>query len=121
VPRAAIDGRLPSSATDRAFARSAAASLWFKGVLPLLGGLVLLGAFVLSVRSYLPAASSASSLFGMGGIFVIGAGSLLLGVVVMLITRWRSPEFFRSGPVSAGAPSAPTMQRPLVAADRSSS
>jgi amino acid transporter len=104
--------------------RESAASLWFKGVLPSLGALVLLGAFVLSVRSYLPESSSASSVFGLGGIFVIGAGSLLLGLVIMLAMRLRAPAFFRPEAASAGSagstePERPTMQPPLAHADRS--
>jgi len=70
-------------------------SLVFKGILPLLGALALLGAFILSIKSYLPASSSYSSFYGMGGVFVIGAGSLLIGVVLMLIARRREPAFFR--------------------------
>ena len=97
--------------------RDSARSLWFQGVLPLVGGLVLLGAFALSVRSYLPASSSASSLLRMGGIFVIGAGALLLGVVLMLLMRWRSPSFFRATAGQAGRET--TMQPLLVRADRS--
>jgi hypothetical protein len=72
-------------------------ALLFKGILPALGGLALLAAFVLSIKSYWPAASSYSSFAGIGGIFLIGAGSLLAGVVLMLITRWRLPAFFAGG------------------------
>jgi hypothetical protein len=63
------------------------------------------GALVLSIKSYLPASSSASSFAGLGGIFVIGAGSLLVGVVLMLIARWRLPAFVlcRRNPPSARA------------------
>ena len=68
--------------------------LLFKGVLPVLGGLALLGAFVLSIKSYSPAASSSTSFAGIGGIFLIGAGSLLVGVLLMLLARWRLPAFF---------------------------
>jgi amino acid transporter len=71
--------------------------LLVKGILPTLGGLALLGAFVLSIKSYLPATSSASSFAGIGGIFLIGAGSLLLGVVLMLVARRRLPAFFAGG------------------------
>ena len=39
---------------------------WSQGVLPLIGGLTLLGAFVLSIKSYWPAASSYSSFAGLG-------------------------------------------------------
>ena len=72
-------------------------ALLFKGILPALGGLALLAAFVLSIKSYWPAASSYSSFAGIGGIFLIDAGSLLVGVVLMLITRWRLPAFFTGG------------------------
>ena len=68
-----------------------------KGILPLLGGLTLLGAFVLSIRSYWPAASSYSSFAGVGGIFLIGAGSLVIGVIVMLITARFLPRYFAQG------------------------
>lgn len=72
-------------------------NLVFKGILPTLGGLVLLGAFVLSIKSYIPASSSYSSFDGIGGIFLIGAGSLAVGVVLMLLVRWRMPAFFTAG------------------------
>ncbi len=80
--------------------------LWSKGILPAVGSLLLLGAFILSIKSYLPASSSASSFDGVGGIFVIGAGSLLAGVVFMLVLRWRLPAFFagRPGAVPPAAP-----------------
>jgi amino acid transporter len=68
--------------------------LWYKGILPVLGGLMLFAAFALSIKSYLPASSSASSFAGVGGIFVIGAGALALGVVIMILIRWRLPAFF---------------------------
>jgi hypothetical protein len=69
-------------------------SLLFKGILPAAGGLALLAAFVLSIKSYWPASSSYSSFAGVGGIFLIGAGSLLIGVLLMLVARWRLPAFF---------------------------
>jgi amino acid transporter len=69
-------------------------ALLLQGVLPAAGGLALLAAFVLSVKSCWPASSSYSSFAGVGGIFLIGAGSLLTGVVLMMIARWRLPEFF---------------------------
>ncbi len=76
---------------------ASARDLVTKGVLPGLGGLALLGAFVLSIKSYWPAASSYSSLGGVGGIFLIGAGSLLAGVILMLVTRRAMPRFFTTG------------------------
>ncbi len=68
-------------------------------VIPLLGGLILLAAFVKTLfddanpdNSYTPI-----NLFGWktGGIFVLAVGSLLLGVILMYLTKWRSPAFFR--------------------------
>jgi amino acid transporter len=82
--------------------------LLFKGILPIAGGLALLAAFVLSIKSYWPASSSTSSFAGIGGIFLIGAGSLLIGVILMLAARWRLPAFFTTGTLppltAAGAP-----------------
>ena len=77
-------------------ARSAHAFL-VKGILPLVGGLTLLGAFVLSIKSYWPAASSYSSFHGIGGIFLIGAGSLVIGVIIMLVTSRFMPRYFAAG------------------------
>jgi amino acid transporter len=68
-----------------------------KGILPLAGGLVLLGAFVLSVKSYWPAASSYSSFAGIGGIFLIGTGSLVIGVIAMVVTARFKRDFFAHG------------------------
>ena len=76
---------------------TSAHALLVKGILPLIGGLTLLGAFVLSIKSYWPAASSYSSFHGIGGIFLIGAGSLVIGVIVMLITARFLPRYFAEG------------------------
>jgi amino acid transporter len=86
--------------------RNGPRELLVKGILPAIGGLALLGAFILSIKSYWPAASSYSSFDGIGGIFLIGAGSLLAGLILMLITRWRMPAFFTEGtlPPLASAP-----------------
>ncbi len=51
----------------------------------------------LSIKSYWPAASSYSSFGGVGGIFLIGAGSLVIGVIVMLITARFLPRYFADG------------------------
>jgi amino acid transporter len=68
-----------------------------KGLLPLVGGLTLLGAFVLSIKSYWPAASSYSSFDGVGGIFLIGAGSLVVGLVAMLVASRFQRRYFADG------------------------
>ena len=68
-----------------------------KGILPMVGATALLGAFVLSVKSYWPAASSYSSFGGIGGIFLIGAGSLVVGVIVMVVSARFLPRYFAAG------------------------
>jgi amino acid transporter len=84
-------------------------ALLLRGILPGLGGLALLGAFILSITSYWPASSSYSSFHGIGGIFLIGAGSLLVGVVAMAVVRFAQPAFFVTGtlPPLALAPRSP--------------
>ncbi|MGC1281600.1 MAG: APC family permease, partial [Streptosporangiaceae bacterium] len=72
-------------------------ALVFKGILPGFGGLALLAAFVLSIVSYWPAASSYSSFDGIGGVFLIGTGSLLVGIALMLAARRWLPAFFTTG------------------------
>jgi amino acid transporter len=76
---------------------TSARALLVKGILPLVGGLTLLGAFVLSIKSYWPAASSYSSFHGVGGIFLIGAGSLVVGAAVMLVAARFLPRYFAHG------------------------
>ncbi len=67
-------------------------------IMPLLGGLMLLGAFIVTLRDNANPENSNTqiTLFGWdtGGVFVISVGALLLGFVLMLITRLRSPAFF---------------------------
>jgi amino acid transporter len=89
--------------------RSSRRTLWLSGILPAIGGLTLLAAFVLSIHAYLPASSSASSLWGLGGIFLIGAGALVVGAILMVVRRCQSPSFFarRSPAASTPPPPAP--------------
>lgn len=100
----------------RATLRASGRNLLLQGVLPLVGGGFMVAAFVLSVKSYLPASSSYSSLGGVGGVFLLGAGSLLLGVVVMALLWPRHREFFRRRPVAAPAeePAAVLLPEPAV-------
>ncbi|WP_307714960.1 APC family permease [Streptomyces sp. V4I23] len=73
-----------------------AANLMIKGVLPGVGGLMLTAVFAKTLYDmWDPAYGSGSSVLGMGSVFVIGVGLLLLGVVLMLVMQRRSPAFFR--------------------------
>ena len=64
---------------------SSAHSFVFKFLLPLLGALLLTGAFVKSAIDMFDVDYGETILFGIGGVFVIGIGSLLLGVVLMFV------------------------------------
>src|SRR4051812_39124870 len=70
-------------------------ALWTKGVLPLLGGLMLLAAFVKSCIDYADPGSGETVILGIGGVFVIGIGSLVLGAVLMIVYSRIAPPFFR--------------------------
>jgi len=72
------------------------------GVLPVLSALSLLYVFVRSatdywnpVNSYTPAWFAFGDFQGVGPALVIGIGSLLLGIPLMLWRKAVSPEFFR--------------------------
>jgi amino acid transporter len=78
--------------------------LWMKGVLPGLGGSMLLVAFVLASISYLDPESGETAVFGViGGVFVIGIGSLILGAGLMVAYSRVAPPFFRGATLRPGA------------------
>ena len=68
----------------------------FKGLFPGLGGIMLtLLFFKTAVDTFDPAYGSGGAVLGMGTVFVIGIGLLLLGVILMFVWQLRAPEFFR--------------------------
>ncbi|RKT06215.1 amino acid/polyamine/organocation transporter (APC superfamily) [Streptomyces sp. 3211.6] len=88
--------------------RRSARDLFFKGVFPVLGGLLLAAVFVKTLTdAWDPSYGSGSSIpgLGVGSVFVIGVGLLALGVVIMLITQRRSPAFFRGEVLTKSTPS----------------
>ncbi|MCM6771997.1 APC family permease [Nocardia sp. CDC159] len=65
-------------------------------IFPLLGGAMLLVVFVVSVRESMdPANGSGAAIGGVGLVFFMGFGMLLLGAVLMLVMRRAHPAFFR--------------------------
>jgi amino acid transporter len=65
------------------------------GVAPLLGGVMLLGIFVKALFFYgNPDNTSSPGVFGIGVPVVVGVGSLVIGVILMLVSRPIFPEFF---------------------------
>lgn len=79
--------------------------LLFKGVFPVLGGLLLAAVFAKTLADmWDPAYGSGSSVLGVGSVFVIGVGLLLLGVVIMAVMGRRSPAFFRGEVLTRSTP-----------------
>src|SRR4051794_29873023 len=64
-------------------------------VFPLLGGLLLLGVFIEACIQYADPDYGYTVIFGVGGVFVIGIGTLLLGAVLMFVYNAIAPAFFR--------------------------
>lgn len=77
--------------------RGSVRAMVFKGVLPLAGGLMMLAALVRSAHDMLAPAYGATSFHGIGGVFLLGVGSMLLGVLVTALVRVFHGDFFRHG------------------------
>ncbi|BBX27133.1 APC family permease [Mycolicibacterium alvei] len=83
-----------------------AQNMVFKFLFPLLGGIVLAAVFVISIgESMDPDNASGAAVGGIGLVFYIGFGVLILGAVLMMIWRSRSPEFFRGQTLRHDTPS----------------
>ncbi|MFF9455394.1 APC family permease [Streptomyces flaveolus] len=79
--------------------------LVFKGVFPVLGGVLLTAVFAKTLADmWDPAYGSGSSVLGVGSVFVIGVGLLALGVGIMSVMRRRSPAFFRGEVLTKSTP-----------------
>ncbi len=65
-----------------------------QGMIPLAGGLLLLGAFLWSCKTYADPSYGYTSVAGIGGVFLLGVGSLLLGVLLMVGYQLVRPEYF---------------------------
>lgn len=80
--------------------------LVFKGLFPVVGGALLAAVFAKTLYDmWDPAYGSGSAVFGVGSVFVIGVGLLLVGVVIMLVMQRRSPAFFRGEVLTRDTPS----------------
>jgi amino acid transporter len=66
-----------------------------RGLFPFLGGLSLLAAFVIASYQYADPEYGYTSIGGVGGVFLLGIGSLVLGVVLMFVWQARHPAYFR--------------------------
>jgi amino acid transporter len=87
----------------RAVAFSNARAFFFKFLAPLLGGVILLVMFFKTAYDSMdPEYGSGSSVGGVGMVFILGMGVILLGVVVMLVMARIRPEFFRGQVLARG-------------------
>jgi amino acid transporter len=89
----------------------------YAGVLPVLGGLMLLGLFVKALIDYGDPDSPDiyTSFLGVGTPVAIGVGALLLGVILLIPARFAYPAFFRRktevyDPRTAGQAVTPEME-----------
>jgi amino acid transporter len=77
-------------------------NFFMAGVVPFLGGLILTGIFVKALIDYNKVENTYSGTFlGFGVPVAIGVGTLLLGVVVMIVANIAHPDFFRRKPETA--------------------
>ncbi len=65
-----------------------------RGLLPFLGGVMLLAAFVKSAYDMWAPDYGDTSLWGVGGVFLTGIGALVLGVVLMFVYQAVAPAYF---------------------------
>lgn len=85
--------------------RRSTRDLLVKGVYPGVGGLMLTAVFGQTLYDmWDPAYGSGSAVFGVGSVFVIGVGLLLLGAVLMVVMQRRSPAFFRGEVLTQDTP-----------------
>lgn len=65
------------------------------GLVPALGGLMMLALFVMACGSYFGPDQDNTAIFGLGPPLVFGVGALLVGAMLMLWARIATPDFFR--------------------------
>ena len=86
--------------------RESARNLWFRGILPLLGAVMLTAAFFISAVQMWDPAYGNTQIFGVGGAFVSGVLLLALGVVLAVVCRFApaTREYFRAKRTIAVSP-----------------
>lgn len=85
---------------------TSAASIMFKFLLPLLGGIGLSFVFVVTLRdSFSPDYGSGGSIAGVGLVFIMGVGLILSGLVLVAVWRTKDPAFFRGETLKTDTPS----------------
>lgn len=90
----------------RATLRSSARSFWFRGVMPLLGALMLTAAFFVSAVQMWDPDYGDTQIFGVGGAFISGVLLLGLGVALAAVCRFAPSTrgYFLQHQPAAGTP-----------------
>ena len=92
----------------RATLGESARNLWFRGILPLLGAVLLTAAFFVSAVQMWDPGYGDTQIFGVGGAFVSGVVLLALGAVLAAVCRFAPSTrdyFLQRQPWAVGAPS----------------
>lgn len=89
--------------------RGSARNLWFRGILPLIGALMLTAAFFVSAVQMWDPAYGDTEILGVGGAFVSGVVLLALGVVLAVVCRFlpSTRGYFMGNPAPAATTSNP--------------
>jgi amino acid transporter len=96
----------------RSTLRQSARNLWFRGILPLVGALLLTAAFFISAVQMWDPAYGDTQIFGIGGAFVSGVLLLALGVVLAVVCRFLpSTRGYFTGQPAAVSPAAGSTSR----------
>jgi amino acid transporter len=78
--------------------RKSAKNFIFIGVVPALGGLIMMALFVMACQSYVKPDQDSTAIFGIGPALVFGVGGLGVGVILMILARIWLPDFFGRKP-----------------------
>jgi amino acid transporter len=95
----------------RSTLRESTRNLWLRGIIPTLGGLILAGAMIYNfwhywnwVNSYTSWTLPFSPHWRIGGVFILDAGVLIVGIILMFVYRGLRPAFFRGEVLNRDTP-----------------
>jgi amino acid transporter len=74
---------------------TSARAFWLKGLLPTLGGLILFAAMIRTAIDSYATDTGDAVLFNVGRVFVLGVGSVVIGIVLMIVWNVVAPAYFR--------------------------
>jgi amino acid transporter len=73
-----------------------------KGLLPLVGALILFVFMGIAADYDFYPINDYTSFHGVGGVFILGIGTMIIGVILMIIWRAVSPAFFKGQTLASG-------------------